>query len=239
VCAEARIHTIKEYVMGATAGWYDDPQNPQQIRYFDGANWTSQTAPRQSSGYSGSSTTPPAYGQAPSQGWQGQAGQFHTSQPTPQASPSAFGGAQYVPASDTAVTSNKSVVLWILAALVGIVLLTVLGITLSDGDNDSDGAVGLGAIALGIEPDFDCNTLSDAYIELSVADPADEKLVATTDLEVVENNIGTVTIPSGSSENLIYACNATAEWGDGSTSDVRLELTIDSAEHLYAGVFDR
>lgn len=32
--------------MGAPAGWYDDPQDQQLIRYFDGESWTTQTAPR-------------------------------------------------------------------------------------------------------------------------------------------------------------------------------------------------
>lgn len=28
------------------AGWYDDPENPEQLRYFDGVVWTSHTTPR-------------------------------------------------------------------------------------------------------------------------------------------------------------------------------------------------
>lgn len=27
-------------------GWYDDPENPQQLRYFDGVIWTQHTTPR-------------------------------------------------------------------------------------------------------------------------------------------------------------------------------------------------
>ena len=27
-------------------GWYDDPDNPQQLRYFDGVVWTRHTSPR-------------------------------------------------------------------------------------------------------------------------------------------------------------------------------------------------
>lgn len=32
--------------MPSRAGWYDDPDNPQQLRYFDGIIWTSHTTPR-------------------------------------------------------------------------------------------------------------------------------------------------------------------------------------------------
>ncbi|MEP7766118.1 DUF2510 domain-containing protein [Sanguibacter sp. 25GB23B1] len=31
--------------MSAPAGWYADPQDPQLLRYFDGASWTTQTQP--------------------------------------------------------------------------------------------------------------------------------------------------------------------------------------------------
>ena len=27
-------------------GWYDDPEDPQQLRYFDGVVWTRHTTPR-------------------------------------------------------------------------------------------------------------------------------------------------------------------------------------------------
>ena len=28
------------------AGWFDDPDNSEQLRYFDGILWTSHTTPR-------------------------------------------------------------------------------------------------------------------------------------------------------------------------------------------------
>ena len=52
-------------------GWYDDPENPQQLRYFDGVVWTRHTSPR---------STRPAPGYAAGQGQYG--------------SPSQQGGAQ-------------------------------------------------------------------------------------------------------------------------------------------------
>lgn len=30
------------------SGWYDDPSNPQMLRYWDGVTWTNHTAPKQS-----------------------------------------------------------------------------------------------------------------------------------------------------------------------------------------------
>ena len=32
--------------MPTHAGWFDDPDDPTQLRYFDGVVWTSHTAPR-------------------------------------------------------------------------------------------------------------------------------------------------------------------------------------------------
>jgi uncharacterized RDD family membrane protein YckC len=68
-------------------GWYDDPENPQQLRYFDGVIWTQHTTPRSvpqppqagpqppaAPGAPGQAG-PPAYpGQQPTtpQGWPGQ-----------------------------------------------------------------------------------------------------------------------------------------------------------------------
>ena len=34
--------------MSQRAGWYDDPENPENLRYFDGVVWTSHTTPRAS-----------------------------------------------------------------------------------------------------------------------------------------------------------------------------------------------
>ena len=34
--------------MSQRAGWYDDPENPDNLRYFDGVLWTSHTTPRAS-----------------------------------------------------------------------------------------------------------------------------------------------------------------------------------------------
>jgi uncharacterized RDD family membrane protein YckC len=72
------------------AGWYDDPSDPEQLRYWDGVTWTTHTVPRRSPSAAQSTiggtlpkaqtpTTPVPQGsgwhQPPQQGEQGQQGQ--------------------------------------------------------------------------------------------------------------------------------------------------------------------
>ncbi|TQM63711.1 RDD family protein [Humibacillus xanthopallidus] len=78
------------------SGWYDDPSNPEMLRYWDGVMWTSHTAPKKSPTLPQSSGQPPqaassdATGAAATQGvptsttpmpqgsgWQGQAPQAY------------------------------------------------------------------------------------------------------------------------------------------------------------------
>ncbi len=40
-----RSHQGQEPAVVATAGWYDDPSNPEQYRYWDGTGWTSHVHP--------------------------------------------------------------------------------------------------------------------------------------------------------------------------------------------------
>jgi uncharacterized RDD family membrane protein YckC len=57
--------------MPTHAGWFDDPADPNQLRYFDGVIWTSHTAPR---------TTRPAQGGPQQPGQQQYPGQGHPPQ---------------------------------------------------------------------------------------------------------------------------------------------------------------
>ena len=34
--------------MTQPSGWYDDPQNPENLRYWDGVTWTAHTTPKKS-----------------------------------------------------------------------------------------------------------------------------------------------------------------------------------------------
>lgn len=65
------------------SGWYDDPSNPDLLRYWDGVSWTNHTAPKKSPTASQSTIG------LPQQGQQGQraAGQTGTTAPVPQNSP--------------------------------------------------------------------------------------------------------------------------------------------------------
>ncbi|MDN5766305.1 MAG: RDD family protein [Humibacillus sp.] len=64
------------------AGWYDDPSNPDNLRYWDGVTWSDHTAPRKSPTASSSSGGPDYQGQRPT----APTGHRQQSQPT-QASP--------------------------------------------------------------------------------------------------------------------------------------------------------
>jgi uncharacterized RDD family membrane protein YckC len=46
-------------------GWYDDPENPQQLRYFDGVVWTRHTSPRSTRPAPGYAAGHGQYGSAP------------------------------------------------------------------------------------------------------------------------------------------------------------------------------
>jgi uncharacterized RDD family membrane protein YckC len=52
-------------------GWYDDPENPQQLRYFDGVVWTRHTSPRSTLPAPGTNQ-PAQQGSVAPPGWPGQ-----------------------------------------------------------------------------------------------------------------------------------------------------------------------
>ncbi|XVX21524.1 RDD family protein [Actinomycetota bacterium] len=51
-------------------GWYDDPDNPEQLRYFDGVVWSQHTTPRVTR-----QAQPPQQTAAPGETWRHEAGQ--------------------------------------------------------------------------------------------------------------------------------------------------------------------
>lgn len=78
--------------MAPTAGWYDDPRDRGQLRYWDGQAWTEHVTPKQPA--TPSPTTPvfPGAEQAQQQNWQygeptQQAQQAQQTQPTPPPQP--------------------------------------------------------------------------------------------------------------------------------------------------------
>jgi uncharacterized RDD family membrane protein YckC len=64
------------------AGWFDDPDDPEQLRYFDGILWTSHTTPRQTTWSRPQPVAEPAATQPP-------AAQAPTTQPPTQVTPPA------------------------------------------------------------------------------------------------------------------------------------------------------
>ncbi|WP_181009972.1 RDD family protein [Ornithinimicrobium sufpigmenti] len=63
--------------MSQQAGWYDDPQDQANLRYWDGVQWTNHTSPKQKPGLdrAGQSQQRP-WGAAPGQGAPGQQGGY-------------------------------------------------------------------------------------------------------------------------------------------------------------------
>lgn len=252
--------------MATPAGWYDDPQDQQLIRYFDGTSWTTHTAPRPGAAATSTSTTagatPAGPGAQPSatrpgsesqtaypqgqQGWQGQQGQSQQgwqgqsrqaqqpTGPTQPQSPTAgfqFGGAQRVPTADATPSPGtpRSVKIGILAAFLACVLLFGVGYLLSDRG-------GLTASDLGLEDGFGCTQMADEYVGLSSGDADPERLVSADGGIEKRNEIGAVTAPEGSGQNLVLSCTyPTAEWADGSQTRLLLELRVDKDRTLYIG----
>ncbi len=91
------------------AGWYPDPEDSTQQRYWDGQQWTDHRAPLSGAGQQPSSSTP-SYGEGQQPAW-GAGGQ----QPS-------YGG--YQPAGPTGVQNNQKAI-W--ALVLGILSLVCCG----------------------------------------------------------------------------------------------------------------
>ncbi len=77
--------------MSQPSGWYDDPQDPALLRYWDGVMWTDHTTPKRSPSAAGSSAgrapDVPAYGSPPPPPAQG----YPTAPPQYDQPPTAYG----------------------------------------------------------------------------------------------------------------------------------------------------
>ncbi|MGD8148414.1 RDD family protein [Ornithinimicrobium sp. Y1694] len=58
--------------MSQQAGWYDDPQNAENLRYWDGVQWTQHTSPKQKPNLDQAGRSHQTYGQGEQQGAPGQ-----------------------------------------------------------------------------------------------------------------------------------------------------------------------
>lgn len=69
----------------SSAGWYENPDNPEELRYFDGILWTKNTTPLRKRPHQGPPVVPPTSGPAPRPaGWGPQPHQ-QTGHPEPKA----------------------------------------------------------------------------------------------------------------------------------------------------------
>lgn len=68
------------------SGWYDDPSNPEMLRYWDGVMWTSHTAPKKSPTLPQSGNVPPQGGPSDSTGAAATQGVPTATTPMPQGS---------------------------------------------------------------------------------------------------------------------------------------------------------
>lgn len=236
--------------MSAPAGWYADPQDPQLLRYFDGASWTTQTQPApgaqapsapvsapRTPGQQQPSWTPQA--QQPGQQWQGQQGQpgqFGQQQgqqgwqegPSPLANQFTAQPRQSgrgAGPSDGAPSGTPTVVkLWIAGALVAIVAFVGIGLAL-DGNRQPDPDEFSDALAAVVDDDFDCESLGEQAVLLSETDA--DPLLSTSNLTPTKDRRSTVEVPE-TGETVALACRGDGEWSDGSVETVDLELRLDS-----------
>lgn len=231
--------------MGAPAGWYDDPQDQQLIRYFDGESWTTQTAPRPGAGAQTSSLQQTSPQQPPS--WQSSAQQKPAESPSWQAqsrpqvqSPTAgfqFGGAQQVPTADAAPSPKtpKVVKIGIFAAFLACLAIFALGYAMTDRESGD----GLSASDLGISG-LGCSELADEYVGVSASDADELRLVSATGGSEDRSAVGDVKAPTGNGQNFVFSCTyPTAEWGDGSQTGLSLEVRVDKNLDLYIGAAKR
>lgn len=184
------------------------------------------------------------YGQAGQQGQAGQPGQAGFGQPGyGQASQPGYGQpGQPFPSEERPAGTSRGVKLAIAGAAVGVLVLTGIGFALGGGDGDDvDTTIdGLSAYDLGLPDDFDCQALADEAIDLSQVDAAETQLITATDLSETKNKIDHVLVPEKDGESaLVMECSGEATWGDGSDTNLKLRLTLDSLGELYVEYGDR
>jgi len=220
--------------MSAAAGWYPDPQQPQQLRYFDGAAWTVHTqpapgaAPAQDASGGQAQGTASTYGQAgfaaqPGYGTQAHRPAAHGTQP------GAYGaGAQ----QQEPEQPQGGVGLFIVGGLVAIAVVVGLGIWAGAGD-PAEGAVAEDVADL-FDEGYGCEELVEDFVYVFADDPDESRLVAVEGVELVEDNLSTVERPTGSAAPaVIIECRGEGEWADGTTQSVDLVATLDAAGEVY------
>jgi hypothetical protein len=106
---------------GTPAGWYDDPEQSGQQRYWDGSAWTEHRAP----GGQTAPTTPPAPA-APTPPPVAGAAAAPTPPPTPPPTGAPIGGATPPPPLGTAPAKKSNKGVWIALSILGVVAILVI-----------------------------------------------------------------------------------------------------------------
>ncbi|MBI9113481.1 DUF2510 domain-containing protein [Sanguibacter suaedae] len=221
--------------MSAPAGWYPDPQQPQQLRYFDGAAWTVHTqpapgaAPAQDASGGQAQGAGAGYGQA---GYAAQGG--YAKQPHQSASYAAHHGAYGAGAQQQQEPEQPQggVGLFIVGGLVAIAVVVGIGIWAGAGE-PAEGAVAEDVADL-FDEGYGCEELVEDFVYVFADDPDESRLVAVEGVELVEDNLSTVERPTGSAEPaVIIECRGEGEWADGTTQSVDLVATLDAAGEVY------
>lgn len=99
----------------SSAGWYENPDNPEELRYFDGILWTTNTTPLRKRPHQGPPVVPPSSGPQPRpEGWGPQPHQ-QTGHPEPRA---ARPGPSDVPGQPALASYGLRVVAYLIDTLV-------------------------------------------------------------------------------------------------------------------------
>lgn len=211
-------------------GWYTDPQISGQVRWHDGTNWTGHTQPSQPSVVDASPAPQPTWTSSPrppaDSGWQ----------------PGAPAGGQSASSSKSSL--GKKVAIGVGAAFAALVVLGAVGASGSpstsdraDGSSDQRAAPGPGpapaeaAVDLGA---MTCDVAAEEAVFIS-ANSGDltTKLLKVREPVVVEDHRANYQRPSGADDVLLIACEGAGVWEDGSTSPVRVEVTVDADEDVF------
>lgn len=212
----------------STAGWFNDPQNPQALRFFDGQQWTSLSRPV------------PVSGQ-PTDEMQA-AGQQHMARlygPTPPDS-SGFQGQNQNQAHNGSSPNGpqnrkpkKSDTVWI---VVGITLASIFGIavwgptpTANNGFSQDYKSIKRGA-------GYDCEALADQVLRLSDDTSfGDDVITKISDTFITIDNRSFFEFPENSfdSHAVAFECTGTATYADGAEQSITYKFSIDSNKDLW------
>lgn len=255
--------------MSATSpGWYPDPQNPAIIRFYDGKEWTNETAPAPANGQlspeiiarghqimatrSGRSAASASVAGSPPEGAGSPAGTNVGSSSTVSQPYSGFttdGGV-----NDAA--ADRKTPGWVWPAI-GVAALASLGVVLvapallsdsggSTGGSDSETYVAASDMtddyaSLELTNSYTCDDLFDElFLGGTFEDTNGEAVVGASGPRLVEDARADFELPTDPEDySLIFTCSGTAEYADGETKNAQFELSSSSDRNLWVVIDPR